>query len=71
MSSASKISAHRIVERLKEKDEDAKANVSFRLTKDVVSEFKRICKRQGVLGSHVVEEFMSDFIEAFKRDRGT
>ncbi len=37
--------------------------VSYSIDKDVLARFKRACKRQGVTGSALIQEFMKVFIE--------
>lgn len=56
-----------IIKRIKAQNlENEKSNVTYRLTKAVVEEFKRACEKQGVGQGRVLEEFMRDFIGAAK-----
>ncbi len=59
-----------IVKRIKAQDLGSeKANVTYRLTKVVVDEFKKACEKQGVGQGRVLEEFMRDFVAASKGER--
>ena len=56
-----------IIKLLRAKDKEAvKANITYRLTKDVAERFKASCDTQEVVPSHVLEEFMKAFIAASK-----
>ena len=54
-----------IIKRIKSQDlESEKGNITYRLTKAVVEEFKKACEKQGVVQGRVIEEFMKDFVAA-------
>ena len=55
-----------IVEKLKAVERGAKENITFRLSKSVISDFKKACDKQGVKSGATVEELMLLFIKNTK-----
>ncbi len=59
-----------IIKRIKTQEiESEKGNITYRLTKTVVENFKRACEKQGVGQGRVIEEFMKDFIASSRGER--
>ena len=55
-----------LVERLKEGERGEKENVTFRLSKSVISDFKAACTKQGVKPGATIEELMLLFTKNVK-----
>lgn len=55
-----------MVERLKRGERGEKENITFRLSKSVISSFKEACTKKGIKAGATVEELMLLFIKETK-----
>ncbi len=62
--------AKSIVKRIKDREVGSeKANITYRLTRSVVENFKAACEKEDVVPGQVLEEFMKDFIDQVRGGR--
>ncbi|HLD99591.1 MAG TPA: ribbon-helix-helix domain-containing protein [Bdellovibrionota bacterium] len=63
---AARSSAKEIFKRVVDKKTDIvdRTGHTFKLSKKLVKDFKRLCKDEGVSMSEVIEEFLSDLLDA-------
>ncbi|MBX2996330.1 MAG: hypothetical protein KF681_16005 [Bdellovibrionaceae bacterium] len=60
----SKIEAKEILKRIRSKEKPEKANVTFRLSTNLMDNFKKACAKQGVTPTAVLEEMIQSFLQS-------
>ena len=61
-----KIDARALLKRVKSKGKPERSNYTFRFRKDTMDAFKKVCERQEVTATEVLEELMADFMAGLK-----